>query len=72
MDSLTEAFYLIDDFYQAFALEWEKRLLVDGHKKRCRATFLCCHLFGQVYANKGYLGMDGRVHCQGQQKHAAR
>jgi len=34
-------FCLTDDFYQAFALEWEKRLLVDGHKNRCRATFLC-------------------------------
>lgn len=41
MDSLTETFCLIDDFCQAFAPEWEKRLLVDGHKKRRRATSLC-------------------------------
>lgn len=41
MDSLTEMFCLIDDFCQAFEPEWEKRLLVDGHKKRRRAASLC-------------------------------
>lgn len=41
MDSLTETFCLIDDFCQAFAPEWEKRLLADGHKKRHRAASLC-------------------------------
>ena len=41
MDSLTELFCLIDDFCQAFELEWEKHLLANGCKKRQRPASLC-------------------------------
>jgi transposase len=41
MGSLTELFYLIDDFCQAFKPEWEKHLLADGSKKRQRPASLC-------------------------------
>lgn len=34
MDSLTELFFLIDDFCQGYEPEWEKRPLTGGQKKR--------------------------------------
>jgi hypothetical protein len=40
VDSLTELFCLFDDFYQSVELEWEKRLLAQGQKKRRRAASL--------------------------------
>lgn len=35
--SLLELFVSVDDFCQMFLLVWEKKLLADGSKKRCRA-----------------------------------
>jgi hypothetical protein len=38
MNSLTALLCLFDDFCQGFEPEWEKRLLMDGRKKRRPAS----------------------------------
>ena len=35
--SLLELFVSVDDFCQIFLPVWERKLLADGDKKRCRA-----------------------------------
>lgn len=38
MDSLTELYCVVDDFYQAFEQSWKQRLLSSGERKRWRRT----------------------------------
>jgi Transposase DDE domain len=37
MESLLELFVSVDDFCQVFLPAWERNLLTDGSKKRCRS-----------------------------------
>lgn len=40
MDNLVEIFVSVDEFCKIFIPEWNKRLIANGEKKRCRASRL--------------------------------